>query len=437
MQSENPSEVAPDSAFGERLLRESLRALSIGSGYGAALVFLIGLFVAFIGWKTGVPFAYFWPLLAFVFSCAMLVFLLYLVARRGVTRPVWIYAIFAALATAPSTFFLLCEISLPAGAATYLQSPANVAYFPFIALTALAFDLRLSIFTGACASASFLVAYLFAEPELLAVIAPDPSMQRVIASPAPFYVRVFALLVFGVLIGVVSSYTKALFGRLLEEEHRRTQMRRVMGALVSDEVVDRTLRDAGVSSGEKVRVAILFADIRGFTSLSESLQPEDLVAQLNEYFDAITAPIVQAGGVIDKFIGDAVMAVFGGLAPLEQPASAAVAAAFEMQVALDRLNAARAARNLPALRMGVGVHLAEVLQGAIGSASRKDYTVIGDGVNTASRVQAATKKLGCTIAITEDAGADLPDALRERLMPAGRVRLRGKAEPVGLLKSGF
>ena len=144
--------------------------------------------------------------------------------------------------------------------------------------------------------------------------------------------------------------------------------------------------------GEEKEISILFTDLRGFTSLSENRAPGDVLDFLNEYLTRMTAVIDRHGGVVDKYIGDAIMALFG--APLELPdhATRAVACALEMIEELEQCNNAFHARGWPQLAMGVGVHTGKVVVGNMGSKDRLNYTAIGDGVNLASRLESATKE---------------------------------------------
>ena len=130
---------------------------------------------------------------------------------------------------------------------------------------------------------------------------------------------------------------------------------------------EKLLRLTQDSVGERKTVVVLFSDIRSFTAWSEGVEPEQLVLQLNEYFDEMVAAITSRGGTVDKFIGDAVMAVFGGLLPLDDPAEAALDAALAMRGRLAALNVTRQQRGWATLDNGIGLHRGDVLQGTIGS----------------------------------------------------------------------
>jgi class 3 adenylate cyclase len=175
-----------------------------------------------------------------------------------------------------------------------------------------------------------------------------------------------------------------------------------LGTYVSTEVAELSMKSDEVSlGGKRLTAAILFTDLRSFTSKSESTDPEHLVAELNEYFTAMVACINDEGGVVDKFIGDSIMAVFGVPASRGDDAGRALRAAAAMQVALAQLNTQRAHRGLAALEHGIGIHLGEVIAGNIGTAERSQYTVIGDAVNVAARLESETKKQGVTVLFSQ------------------------------------
>lgn len=199
------------------------------------------------------------------------------------------------------------------------------------------------------------------------------------------------------------AYTGGLGLLFTGEARRRAHLARVFQRYVSDAAVQvllksETMPDLG---GELCRVTVLFSDIRNFTTISEILRPDEVVEMLNEYFERACQPVLDEGGSIDKFIGDAIMAEFG--APLAAPDHAlrAVRAALRM---LDTAREFRTwmqarfpGRGLPEFAIGVGIHTGEAIIGSIGSRRRSEYTAIGDTVNVASRLEGATKELGSPI----------------------------------------
>ena len=208
--------------------------------------------------------------------------------------------------------------------------------------------------------------------------------------------------------------------------HRR--LRVALGRYVSPQVAARIERNPADLAGERRQVSILFSDLRGFTTLSERIAPEQMALRLTEYFDAMAAVIFARHGMVNDFIGDAILAVFG--APLNDPDHArhAVDSACAMQQALEHLNQHWRAAGLVPLRMGIGIHTGEVFAGNVGGAGKMKYAVVGDTVNLASRVEGLNKELGTTMLITEAtyhaAGLDM------RVSDRGLVDIKGRQDPV-------
>ncbi|HEY1099914.1 MAG TPA: adenylate/guanylate cyclase domain-containing protein, partial [Myxococcota bacterium] len=176
---------------------------------------------------------------------------------------------------------------------------------------------------------------------------------------------------------------------------------------------------------------VLFSDIRGFTSMSEQLAPAEVVAFLNEYLTAMVDCVIEHGGVLDKFIGDAVLAVFGvpvGTGSVAGDARAAIACAVAMGQRLDEMNARRRERGQPAIAIGIGVHTGELVAGNIGSPKRMQYTVIGDTVNVGSRLESLTKEHRRRILLSAATAALLGDSIA--LEEVGTVAVRGRREPL-------
>ncbi len=236
------------------------------------------------------------------------------------------------------------------------------------------------------------------------------------------------------------SYIAVLGLRLTSEEKRRSRMEMAIRPYVSDAVVDQVIaRDRMPDlGGESMRVTVLFSDIRGFTTISEQLRAHEVVEMLNQYYTRVCEPILNRGGMVDKFIGDAVMALFGAPLPLPDHQERAVAAAWEMtRIAQDFngwLQERFSDRNLPEFRIGVGIHSGEVVIGNIGSSRRMEYTAIGDTVNVASRLESLCKKFGWTIvassAVADLAGPGVRIGKREKVTPTGR---QGEIEVVEIL----
>jgi len=213
-----------------------------------------------------------------------------------------------------------------------------------------------------------------------------------------------------------------------EELSRRVVERKALERFLSSAIVERILAnpDQIHLGGDNQTATILFADIRGFTRMSEHMEPPKVVELLNEFFSEMTDLIFDNGGTLDKYLGDGIMALFG--APLAKPDDAlrATRTAAEMQRALSRLNQGWEARGQQPLRMGIGINTGPVTAGNIGSSRRMDYTVIGDAVNLASRL--CSNAAGGQILISESTFRQLNETLQaQKLEP---IRVKGKETPV-------
>lgn len=232
-------------------------------------------------------------------------------------------------------------------------------------------------------------------------------------------------------LGVVVPFVE----QAVSQEVEKRRVRGLFSRFLPPKMVDRLLATQDINSlNKRADVSILFSDIRGFTTLSERMTPEELVALLNPYLEAMTGIIHRHDGTVDKYEGDAVIAFFGE--PVEHPDHAlrAVRAAVEMHLELARLNQRWQAEGClqRGLEIGIGIHSGEVFVGLLGSAQRINYTVIGDNANLASRLQDQTKIIGWPILVSERT-AELVKGEFEVEFAALQV-VRGKSEPVNIFR---
>lgn len=222
----------------------------------------------------------------------------------------------------------------------------------------------------------------------------------------------------------------------LEKGRMRRQFRRYVSRDVADAMVDQPDQWLLTSGGVKRRVVVLFSDVRGFTTRSEQTDPADLVRQLNEYLTAMVEVVFRNGGTLDKFIGDAVMAHWGALGgvSVELNASRAVIAAREMLEALERLNLKWKTEGKAGFKIGIGLHLGEVLAGEIGSPDRSEFGVIGDAVNLASRLEGLTKTFGCEVIFSDDIRCAA--GIEDGVIDLGQVQVKGRHTPGRLFAIG-
>ncbi len=210
----------------------------------------------------------------------------------------------------------------------------------------------------------------------------------------------------------------------------RDRVRDLLGKVVSPEIAAQLLQSDLKLGGEEREVTILFCDLRDFTSFSEKLPPTEVLALLNRYLDRMSSIIEQHGGVIDKYIGDAIMALFGAPVAAAHAPERAIAAAREMARALDELNRELAAEGKPALAFGIGINTARVVAGNMGSKTRLNYTVIGDGVNLASRLEGLTKDPAYATPIIVSEATLAAMTVRTHARELGEVNVKGKAQAV-------
>jgi class 3 adenylate cyclase len=241
---------------------------------------------------------------------------------------------------------------------------------------------------------------------------------------------------FGVRSSVLSGdeigVLKGHFNAMVEGLEEREKIRDTFGRYVSMEIAEKLMSGGAIDlEGEEIITTVMFADIRSFTALSERMAPRDLVTFLNEYFSFVVRPIAAERGVVNKFIGDSVMAVFSPVFGVDNHAEAAIRAALGMRAALAAFNAE--GRWEP-VRQGVGIHTGLLVAGTVGAEDRREYTVIGDTVNVASRIESQTK-IAETDILVSGATVDLLDpAVRTELglHETEPVIMRGKSSPTRL-----
>lgn len=212
-----------------------------------------------------------------------------------------------------------------------------------------------------------------------------------------------------------------------QEKRMKTTLYRYMTPDVAERVM--ALGEDALMIGERKDVSILFADIRGYTSLTEKMEAAEVVSLLNNYFETMVEAVFDFDGTLDKFIGDALMAVFGAPLPIENHAWMAVQTALDMRKRLAEFNRQHRSE-LDPIRVGIGISSGEVVSGNIGSQKRMDYTVIGDGVDISSRLEGTTKEYGCDIILSEYTYQHCQDRIWVRELD--RICVRGKTKPISI-----
>jgi adenylate cyclase len=302
-----------------------------------------------------------------------------------------------------------------------LLMPTTFVYFVFIVLSTLRLDFSLCAFTGIVAAVEYAAVAVvfvigdtsFAEPEL--------------ASLPHHLGKACILFVSGVAAGFVARRLRKTFESALASAEERSRVVNLFGQHVSQAVVDKLLAQKAETRSEERQVCVVFVDIRNFTAFSEKRTPQGVVDFLNRVFEPAIECINRRHGIVNKFLGDGFMAVFG--APLTEgnPCEDATLAAIEIVARVDELAASGA---IPPTRLSIGMHAGPAVIGNVGSASRKEYTVIGDVVNVASRVESLNRQLGSQVLATEEVWEASGKQVAGAAVAGEPIAVRGREKPV-------
>ncbi|MDU3044911.1 adenylate/guanylate cyclase domain-containing protein [Bradyrhizobium sp.] len=330
--------------------------------------------------------------------------------RHGRDVPiVWRY-VSVLVETSLPTLVLMMQIE-GIGPDKALGFGAPLVYFIFIILSTLRLDFWLSSFTGLVAAAELLTVALLDRPSI------DVSQN-----PEIYYhgERSFIIFLGGILAGAVGVQLRRQFAASIAAASARDRVTDLFGQHVSPQVVERLMKEGTAEARDIREVAVMFVDFRGFTAASRSKTPQEIVERLDGAFAVLVDILERHGGIVNKFLGDGFLALFGAPFETRDAAPQAVAAAREMVEAMDRVNVTS---SWP-LRIGIGIHLGEVVAGSVGSPRRKEYTVIGDTVNFASRLEALNKEFGSHLLISREVRDAAGDGARDAVFH-GEVAVRG------------
>lgn len=322
----------------------------------------------------------------------------------------------------------LVETSLPTAVIVYYASidgptpallmPMAFVYSIFILLSTLGLDFFLCAFTGFVAAAEYAsVALFWGRGDM-------PGIPAAIASVPSHLGKAAILFVGGIAAGFVATRLRGSFTRAIESVEDRSRILGVFGQHVSPEVVERLVEGRADVKSEQREVCVMFLDIRNFTAFSEQRSAREVVDYLNVVFEATIEAVVRRHGIVNKFLGDGFMAVFGAPIAEGNASQAAVQAAVEI---VERIQALVDKGEIPATRVGIGLHTGNAVVGNIGSRQRKEYTVIGDVVNVASRIETLNKELGSQVLVSDATWtrAALTDV---EAKPHDDIGIRGRAQ---------
>lgn len=224
-------------------------------------------------------------------------------------------------------------------------------------------------------------------------------------------------------LGLIAVQINAMIENLRDRDRLHKTLERVVGANIMEKLLSTD--DDTLKRGQEDDVAIMFCDMRDFTSMSEAASAEEVIIFLNTFFSDLSEIVSRHGGTINKFMGDAVLAVYG-LESQSNPVDDAVRSSLEILEHTRQFTLPDGGHP----EMGAGIHYGTVMAGTIGSEQRYEYTFLGDAVNTASRLEGLTKRLKYSIIVSSDAYLQLPDETRQRFADLGKQRVRGKSEPL-------
>jgi adenylate cyclase len=340
--------------------------------------------------------------------------------RKGRDLPVVRRYIGALIETSLPTVALALHID-SMGSVAALGFAAPLLYFIFIILSTLRLDFWLSTFTGFVAAAQLFYLAMFFHPN-----GSDPT-------PDLYYhgVRSFIVLLCGMLAGAVGVQLRRQFEASIAAATARDRITDLFGQHVSPQVVERLITEGASTDSDIRRVAVMFVDFRSFTAGARTRSPQEVVERLDRAFAVLVDILDRHGGIVNKFLGDGFLALFGAPLAADDAAHQAVAAAREMLIANEHNNKAT---SWP-LRIGIAVHIGEVVAGNIGSPRRKEYTVIGDTVNFAARLEALNKDMDSQFLISSEVREALGEDARDAV-PRGEVPIRGYEKPVAVWQLG-
>ena len=427
-----------DAAMGRELLRGERQRVTLLIGL---LVFVLALIQALRLWPEMIALELRSRLLAMTWPLSLAVggYLTYELGTRF-----WIGRLLASGRLLPPAFRYLnafAEMGLPTvalliagviiGPLPSLAGAIPFVYLLFIVSSALNLDFWLCVFAGGAACVQFLATTVFL---LAANTTPaDPSIPvlAMLTSPHQYVVKSALLLVGGLIAGFVAVQIRRQVAHAIATVEERDRAVSIFGQHVSPQVAELLLKQPLNYAGQQRNVCVMFLDIRDFSKLSSEHTAPEVVEYLNKLFAPMIPLINGHSGFVNKFLGDGFMAVFG--APLDDREQCvhAIQAALEILKQVEQLNRQG---EIPPTRVGIGLHTGQAVTGNVGSSQRKEYTIIGDVVNLASRIEQANKALGSQLLVSE---AVMKAAGESGAFPSedmGFVELKGQPQPLRLCK---
>lgn len=348
--------------------------------------------------------------------------ILSLYKEKQMTHPKWISFVIAFIEVSLPTVFIYF-ISQIHGPAYGLLSGRMLLYFIFIILSALSLNPRLCYFTGLVAAIEY-AGLTFYFLNFTNFVENDLSLF----TTERFITRSLVFFVGGCITAFVTKQIKNQLMNAFEATKEREEIANIFGCHVSPEVVNMLLSQGKTKLSEAKFVCVLFLDIRNFTSYSENKKPQEVVTYLNKMFDFMIDIINKNHGIINKFLGDGFMAVFGAPISDDKDTDNALQAAEEILIQIEK---EIVAGTIPKTRIGIGIHCGMVVTGNVGALKRQEYTIIGDVVNLASRIEQLNKKYSSQLLISEDVYLGLQEQRGELL---GDIIVQGRQKPIKIYR---
>jgi len=319
---------------------------------------------------------------------------------------------------------LLVFIILSSGQTVILHSPAALTYFIFIILSTLRLDFRLSLFTGILAAVEFVLL------SLLCTNYCDLEVSNKLAvTPIQYLGQGLIMVTAGIAAGFVAKLIKKKMRDSYYSIEERNKVIDLFGQQISQQIAGEILRHPDELKGVRKNVCIMFLDIRNFTPFTEDKEPEEVVAYLNSLFRYMIEIIQSHNGIINQFLGDGFMATFGAPASQGNICQQAVQAASEI---VERTEQENDRGNIPPTRLGIGLHYGEAVTGNIGSTMRKQYSITGNVVILASRIEQLTKEFNTPLLFSGEVFSNLEEAYRNKSRIIGPANVKGREKPIQL-----
>lgn len=371
----------------------------------------------------------FWPFLVLFGGMLVYEWLLRLRIGRLLLRsklPSWLFRYTNVFIETSVPGVIMLMLTLVMGPWQAMASATPMLYPLFIFMAALYLDFWVCVFSGAVATVQFL---LIATIFVGGAEAPAANLEM-LTDPAAYLVKAALLMASGVLAGFLTVALRRQMQASVENAQARDHAISIFGQHVSPEIAERLLRQTLDIEGETRDACVMFLDIRGFSRIAADKTPHEVMLYLNTLFGELIDVVNTHRGIVNKFLGDGFMAVFGAPAEDEERVPHALNAA---RAILDRVDALNASGAIPPTQVGIGLHAGRLVAGNVGTPQRKEYTLVGETVNLAARIEQATKDYHARLLISETIWANLaaPPADATDL---GAVTLRGQTRPVKLYK---